>query len=38
MPDVYITITEAAPALLEGLMTALECRRGRGWTGAALCQ
>jgi SAM-dependent methyltransferase len=26
MPDVYTTITEAAPALLEGLMTALERR------------
>ena len=26
MPDVYITITEATPALLEGLMTALERR------------
>ena len=26
MPDVYITITEAAPTILEGLMTALELR------------
>ena len=26
MPDVYITITDAAPALLEGLMTVLERR------------
>ena len=26
MPDVYITITQAAPALLERLMTALEIR------------
>jgi trans-aconitate methyltransferase len=26
MPDVYFTITKAAPALLEGLMTALERR------------